>query len=161
MAPRIRVWYTSVKQAYRLLLRVVGIVRMARVSSRSVKDPVEAGRALAEAIASETARRDITQDAASQIIGTTQQTFGKWVNGRTRPSDEHIPALARYLGMTEAKVLELRGPTRTDPRDRLLLRRRVEVLERRMEEQAQVAQDLLRRLEGVAQRLDALAPRDD
>ena len=91
---------------------------------------MEAGRPLAEAIAAETARRDLTQEEAAKLVGTSQQTFGKWINGRTRPGDPFLPALATYLGMTEAKVGELRGPMRSDPRDRLLLRRRVEDLER-------------------------------
>lgn len=78
---------------------------------------MEAGRALAEAIAAETARREITQEAAAAIVGTTQQTFGKWVNRTTRPSDEACARLAHYLdpGMVEPAVDELAerraGPT--------------------------------------------------
>lgn len=126
-----------------------------------MKEPVEAGRPLRDAIASETARREITQDAASRIVGTTQQTFGKWVNGTTRPSDQHIAALAAFLGMTEAKVIELRGPMRTDPRDRMLLRRRVDELEQRAADQAAAATKLIDRLETLAGRLDDLAGRLD
>lgn len=117
---------------------------------------MEAGRPLAEAIAAETARRDLTQDEASKVLGTTQQTMGKWINGRTRPGDPFIPALAKYLGMTEDKVRELRGPMRTDPRERVLLRRRVEDLERRQDDQARRAEEMIERLEKIATRLDAL-----
>lgn len=119
---------------------------------------MEAGRPLADAIAAETGRRDLTQDEAAKLLGTTQQTMGKWINGRTRPGDPFLPALATYLGMTEDKVRELRGPMRADPRDRQLLRRRIETLEVRAEEQAERAQVLLTRLESVARRLDALEP---
>lgn len=109
-----------------------------------MKEPTGAGKPLADAIAAETARRDLTQEEAAKLLKTTQQTFGKWVNGRTRPSDEMLPALSTYLGMTEDKIRELRGPMRVDARDRMLLRTRVEHLER-------VSADLvetLRRIEG-------------
>lgn len=123
-----------------------------------VVNEAKAGKALADAIIAERARRDESQREVAAILGTSQQSFGKWENGHARPSDDVIPALARYLGMTEAKVRELRGPMRADPRDRMLLRRRVDELERRQAEQAERAQGLIERLEKLAERLDRLDP---
>lgn len=116
-----------------------------------MKDPVEAGRPLADAIAAETARRDLNQREAAEIIGTTQQTFGKWVNYRVRPSDQHIPGLAKYLSMTEETVRQLRGQMRGDPKDRLIIRTRIDALEQRVDL-------LVSLLESLATRLDALLP---
>lgn len=126
-----------------------------------MKDPVEAGRPLADAITAETARRALTQDEAAKLIGTSQQTFGKWVNGQVRPSDDRIPALAKYLSMTEETVRQLRGPMRADPRDRMVMRRRIEELEARLQGQEEQSRSLLARLEAIAQRLDALDLPDD
>lgn len=117
--------------------------------------------ALANAILAERSRRDQSQYEASVEIGTTQQSFGKWENGVSRPSDDHVAALAKYLGMTQDKVRELRGPMRVDPLDRQVLKRRVEELEARMDRQAEQSAELIRRLEQVATRLDALDARGD
>lgn len=117
---------------------------------------MEAGRPLADAIAAETARRDLSQQEAADLLGTTQQTVGKWMNARTRPGDPHVPALARYLGMTEDKVREMRGPMRGDPRDRMVLRRQVEALER---EQQERSEKLLGALEELAGRVDEIERR--
>lgn len=117
-------------------------------------------RLLADAIRRERLRRDQTQDEASAEIGTSQQTFGKWENGVTRPNDEIMPALARWLGMTVERVEDLRGLMTKDPRERELMRKRVEQLEERMDAQAAASVELLSRLERIATRLDALDPRD-
>jgi len=114
------------------------------------------GQPLASALANELWNRDMTQDEAAKELGTTQQNLGKWINGRTRPSDSAIPAIARFLGMTEERVEKLRGPTRrTAPGERALLRHRVEELEEKMSAQDLRSEELLRRLEAIANRLDA------
>lgn len=116
-----------------------------------MKDPVEAGRPLADAIAAETARRDLNQREAAALIGTTQQTFGKWVNCRVRPSDQYVPGIAKYLSMTEETVRQLRGQMRGDPKDRQVIRTRINELEERVDL-------LVELLEALAIRLDALLP---
>lgn len=110
------------------------------------------GRALAEAISSERRRRDVSQGELAVLFGTTQQTVGKWINGVTRPGDRHIAALADWLGMTEAKVRELRGPM--NPGTRQDLRIRIENVESRLDQ-------LVDRLERIALALDRIAPPND
>lgn len=55
-----------------------------------------------------------TEDAAG-LCGTTQSTYSKWENGKTKPADEHLAAIARFLGMTRSDVVLLRSGENPQP----------------------------------------------
>lgn len=109
---------------------------------------------IAALLAAETRRRRFTQDQAAQAIGVRQQTFSRWVTGKQHPSDEHLAAVAKYLGISRGRLAELRpGPqvTRAD------LGERITDLEDWRNDQEQRILRLAERIEGLAARVERLA----
>lgn len=49
-----------------------------------------------------------TEEAAA-ACGVGQSAYSKWENGRTRPGDEYLDAIARFLDMTTAEVILARS----------------------------------------------------
>lgn len=48
----------------------------------------------------------MTQDQAAAELGVKQSVVSRWVNGKDSPSDKHIPAIVKFTGLTEARVLD-------------------------------------------------------
>jgi transcriptional regulator with XRE-family HTH domain len=107
---------------------------------------------LGQAIAVEIERRDIYQREAAEQIGVTQQVLSRWIHGQNTPKAEHIPAIARFLGVPQAEVKRMREPR---PRaDRRTLDR-LEAVEKGVDEIRQEIDRLTRLLEGLAGSPDA------
>lgn len=83
---------------------------------------------LGQALQNRLDERGDSQRVAAEAIGVSQQVFSRWVIGQTSPKAEYIPAIARYLGVTQAEVREMRtAPAR--PRH---IAQRMDALEERM-----------------------------
>lgn len=85
----------------------------------------------ADLLARELSKRDLTQRQAAPILGVSQQNIGKWLRGPQRPSPENWPALAAFLGISEADLKAMLPPRNT--MERVTLQRRVDELEARMD----------------------------
>ena len=59
---------------------------------------------LARLIVEDRAKDNISQVAAAKIIGVHPSTFARWEAG-SRPNQDHLAALARWLGMTVEEVI--------------------------------------------------------
>lgn len=101
--------------------------------------------------------RGILQEAAAAEIGTSQQTLSKWMNGVHSPSDAYLPAIARFLDVSEDRVRALL-PKR-EPSVRMTSGRRLIELEERFDRLALRVAALAERVENLSGRIDAL--RDD
>lgn len=83
----------------------------------------------------------LSTEAVAEIVGTTQSNISKWENGKTRPPDEWIPALAEFLGITRAEVVLARSAeylADEDAHDDALAHVRAELAEMRAEMRAEV-----------------------
>lgn len=115
----------------------------------------EAGT-IAALLAAETRRRRFTQDQAAEVLGVRQQTFSRWVTGKQHPSDDHLPAVAKYLGISQRRLDEMRpAPAVT----RAGLSERLDALEAWRDDQEQRMLRLGERLEALAARLERLTDR--
>lgn len=63
------------------------------------------GQALDQAIA----ERDTTQAEAAAQIGVSQQVLSRWIAGAYTPKASYVPALARFLRLSQAEVRQLRA----------------------------------------------------
>jgi transcriptional regulator with XRE-family HTH domain len=61
------------------------------------------------ALAQQRRTRDISQKQAGVLCGVSQETFRRWEVGESRPKDENVPAVARFLKMPQAEVRSLIG----------------------------------------------------
>lgn len=103
--------------------------------------------ALAQALRDAVEARDHTQYDAADAIGTSQQTFGKWLHGVSLPSDQSLPGIAAYLELPVEDVRAMRGRPRgrKNAAERLTLTRRLEALEDRLDDLAVRVERLARR----------------
>lgn len=53
-------------------------------------------------------RAGISHREAAEEIGVSQQVFSRWVAGDNVPKADQIPAIARFLGMSQKSVRDLR-----------------------------------------------------
>lgn len=77
---------------------------------------------LADALALEVERREITQTEAATQIGVAQQVLSRWISGENTPKAEYVPAIARFLHISQADVRSMRAQERK-PRPGDLARR--------------------------------------
>lgn len=58
-----------------------------------------------------------TLSRAAAACGVTGAMVGRWEFGASIPRRSHVPAIARYLGITESKAMEMRdADAARDPR---------------------------------------------
>lgn len=62
---------------------------------------------IGQALQAAAERRDLSHRAAAEEIGVAQQTFSKWTAEEFRPGPQHLPAIARFLGLSERKTREV------------------------------------------------------
>lgn len=63
---------------------------------------------ISDALKREQAARGINQTAAATLIGVERSVYSKWINGRgTVPSVHNLPAVAKFLHLTETDLLAL------------------------------------------------------
>lgn len=62
---------------------------------------------LAERLATELTRKDLSQREAADLVGVTQAAFSRWVLGDNVPTSKHWPAIADFLGISRDEVIEL------------------------------------------------------
>lgn len=74
---------------------------MRDVSSRA---PLQKSTHLPVLLATKMAERRLSDTAAAREIGTSQPTVTRWRHGRSFPNEMHVPALARFLGISQTKV---------------------------------------------------------
>lgn len=63
-------------------------------------------------------RVGLTQASVAELLGTTQQTYQRWEQGKTEPSIQQLHALARIFGTTTSALLGV--PQAANDRDQTL-----------------------------------------
>lgn len=52
-------------------------------------------------------RREISESAAGETLGVSQQTFGRWAVGANVPTSQHWTAIARFVKVPRDEVARL------------------------------------------------------
>lgn len=93
-----------------------------------------------------------TQEAA-EACGVQQSAYSKWENGRTRPGDEALTGIAKFLGLSRAAVILARSTGELDPEiDRAdAIEARLDRVELQMTEMIELLRDLDRRIQDRSQ----------
>ena len=87
---------------------------------------------LAERLAAELTRKDLSQREAADLVGVTQAAFSRWVIGDNIPTSKHWPAIADFLGISRDEVIELVVQAKGSPKPRNV-EERFDNLERQIE----------------------------
>ena len=112
---------------------------------------------LGEALATEIDRRDMSQREAAELLGTTQQTVSKWVNGETVPDTDYIPAIANFLRMSRTQTRDMiKGQRRERVQAKKADRSRLADLERGQVELRGRVDDLTTRLDHAIAAIEKL-----
>lgn len=61
----------------------------------------------------------INTSAAAAECGVSQGSYSKWEGGITKPGDEHLGAIAVFLGISWDEVVLARSASAVDPADRI------------------------------------------
>jgi len=91
-------------------------------------------------------RRDLSHRTAAEEIGVAQQTFSKWTADEFRPGPEHLPAIARFLGLSGRKTREVWEASSGKLRASRLATARLDRIEAELEEIRKALTKLLARL---------------
>lgn len=52
-------------------------------------------------------RREISESAAGEVLGISQQTFGRWIAGANVPSSQHWTPIARFVKLPRDEIARL------------------------------------------------------
>ena len=78
---------------------------------------------LSDMIRARRALLGVSDETAAHQVGVTGATFSRWRKGRFLPEPDKVPALARWLGVTESEVRAAidmgQPPTLADVAERL------------------------------------------
>lgn len=71
--------------------------------------PDDATMTLGEALKAQIARRGLSHAEAGAALGVSQAAFTRWANDQSIPHREYVPALAQFLGVSQAEVRAMRA----------------------------------------------------
>lgn len=68
---------------------------------------------IGSALEDEAIRRGMSHREAGEVLGVSQATFSRWVNGTDVPASNRLTGIARFLHMPKDEVTELCARERT------------------------------------------------
>lgn len=90
----------------------------------------------------EAQRREISHEAAADLIGVSQATFSRWVNDENLPTSAYWTKIARFLQVPRDRIVESAQSQRSTKRD---LNERLAAVERGLDELTTLVEEALRR----------------
>ena len=73
---------------------------------------IEGFETIAELLAAVIQTKDISQTKAAQMMGVSQPTLHHWLRGKTLPTDENLPAIAKFTGYSRTRLEAMRASER-------------------------------------------------
>lgn len=89
----------------------------------------------------EAQRREISHEAAAEIIGVSQATFSRWVNDENLPTSPYWTKVARFLSVPREQIVEI--AQRPAPKREIV--DRLATVEQRIDELMELVEKALRR----------------